>query len=113
MRCSYSMCGYHREGTGGKFGHLQCVSMPQIYNLGDPRPDIPPRVMASSAMGFKLGYSGFFRPHTKTNANKMCPWMIFMPCATFYVFLFSRSDHNTNPTDESLPNTPNLSPKAG
>ena len=45
----------------------------KIYK-GDPRPRIPSRVMASSAMGLKLGSSGFLpTTHTKTNAIQMHP----------------------------------------
>ena len=41
---------------------LSLVRYPQIYKR-DPRPGIPPRVMASSAMGLKLGHLGFCWPH--------------------------------------------------
>ena len=45
----------------------------QIYT-GDPRPRIPPHVMASSAMGLKLGVFGFLPiTHTKGNAKPMHP----------------------------------------
>ena len=50
---------------------LWIMENPQIYK-GDPRPRIPPCAMVLSAMWLKLGYSGFCRPHTETNANKMC-----------------------------------------
>ena len=39
------------------------MTQPQIYK-GDPRPRIPPRVMASSAMGTKLGGIRILRKHT-------------------------------------------------
>ena len=42
----------------------QGTPLSQIYK-GDPRPRIPPCVMASSAMGLKLGVFGFCRPHTQ------------------------------------------------
>ena len=63
-----------------------------VYNLGDPRPCIPPRVMASSAMWLKLGRSsGFCRPCTqKTNANTMRPWSMWC----FTRVLSSRSDRS-------------------
>ena len=42
--------------------------------MGDPRPPVSPCVMASSAMGFKLGVFGFLpTTHAKTNAKQMCP----------------------------------------
>ena len=40
--------------------------------MGDPRPRIPPRVMASSAMGLKFGVFGFLpTTHAKTNTKQM------------------------------------------
>ena len=66
---------------------LQCT--PQIYER-DPRPRIPPRVMVSSAMGFKLGVFGFLpTTHTKTNTS-----MIFAHRAVFQACLSSRSKCN-------------------
>ena len=44
---------------------------PQIYN-GDPRPPIPPHVMAWSAIGLKLGVFGFCRPHTQKQTQNKC-----------------------------------------
>ena len=48
--------------------------IPQITDIymGDPRPPISPCVMASSAMGLKLGVFGFLpTTHAKTNAIQM------------------------------------------
>ena len=60
---------------------------PQIYK-GDPRPRIPPCVMASSAMGLRLGVFGFLpTTHAKTNAKRMRPWSL--RCVVFQrVFIF-------------------------
>ena len=57
---------------------------------GDPRPRIPPHVMASSAIGPKLGVFGFLlTTHAKRNA-----FMIFVHHAVFYTCLSSCSDHS-------------------
>ena len=46
---------------------------PQIYK-GDPRPCIPPLVIALSAMGLKLAVFGFLpTTYIATNAQQMCP----------------------------------------
>ena len=48
-----------------------CVYASQIYK-GDPRPRIPSRVMALSAMGFKLGVFGFLpTTHAKTSTKQL------------------------------------------
>ena len=47
------------------------------YTRGDPRPCIPPRIMASPAMGLKLGVFGFLpTTQTKTNTKQMQPWFL-------------------------------------
>ena len=48
------------------FAEARVQGPPQMYT-GDPRPRIPPRVMALSAMGFKLGI------FAKRNAKLMHP----------------------------------------
>ena len=66
----------------------------QIYK-GDPSPLIPPRVMASSAMGHKLGVFGVFAAHTRGNKHKQNASMLFTCRAVFHACLSSRSDCNT------------------
>ena len=49
---------------------LKCVSVTDMYK-GDPRPCIPPCVMASSGMRLKLGVFGLLpTKHTKTNTTQ-------------------------------------------
>ena len=62
----------------------------QIYK-GEPRPGIPTRVMASSAMGVKLRVFRFFADHTHHNKNKRKTNVptIFAHCVAFQrVFIF-------------------------
>ena len=96
---------------------------PQIYK-GDPRPRIPPCVMASLAMGLKLGSFGILpTTHTKANTKLMCP---LSSCAVQYFMcvLSSRSDRSGCRWYMHLTNrgyfdygknlkTPNLSPMTG
>ena len=53
---------------------VKYVSVTDIYK-GAPRPRIPACVMASSAMGFKLGVFGLLSTkHAKSNTTPMHPW---------------------------------------
>ena len=54
----------------------------EVYT-GDPRPCISPRVMASSAMGLKLGVFGFFPDHTCKNKRNTNASTIFLRRAAF------------------------------
>ena len=47
--------------------------------------------MASSAIGFKLGYSGF-ADHTRGNTHKQNASTIFAPHAAYHACLFSHSE---------------------
>ena len=76
-------CSGQVRGNSGFWVALQVfkwymVFIFQYYLSGiltDPRPPIPPRVMASSAMELQLGVFGFLpTTHKETNANKMRPW---------------------------------------
>ena len=49
-----------------------------IYKV-DPRPCIPPRVVALSAIGLKLGYLGFSRPHTQKQTQNKCIHNLCVP----------------------------------
>ena len=96
--------------------HAEGGWYPQIYR-GDPRPCIPPCVMASSAMGLKLGPLGFC--HTRKNKHKTNVFKIFAPHAVFYAWLSSHSNHMTNLTNHGYFDygknlkTPNFSPMPG
>ena len=69
----------------------RCVANPYIYT-GDPRPPIPPRVMASSAMGLKLGVFGFLpTTHAKTHAKQMRPWSLHAVRHFTRVYLHTRT----------------------
>ena len=50
--------------------HVVSIIFSDGGKKGDPRPFIPPCVMASSAMGLKLGSLGFCQPHTQ---KQVCP----------------------------------------
>ena len=62
--------------------------LPQMYK-GDPRPRTPPCVMASSAMGLKLGVFEFLPIKRKTNVSTILP-----RCAVCDAFLSLRSHRN-------------------
>ena len=55
---------------------------------GDPRPCIPPRAMASSAMGSNWEYSGFCRPHTRKQMQTKCVHNLRMLWGISRVFIF-------------------------
>ena len=96
---------------------------PQIYK-GDPRLRIPPRVMASSATGLKLGVFGFLpTTQAKTNAKTMRPrslrTMQHFTRVSFSSSNCSRCRWHTQLTNHGYfdhrknPKTPNLSPMPG
>ena len=99
------------------------VFIPQIYR-GDPRPGIPPHVMASSAMGLKLLVFGLLSTtHAKTNVKQMHPRSL-RPVQHFNTHVSSHSDHSRCRGHSHLtnqiyfdyrknPNTPNLRPVPG
>ena len=65
----------------------------QVYK-GDPRPHIPPCVMASSALGLKLDVFRFLPiTHVKTNAKTMCLQSLHA-ALRFTQVLSSRSDRS-------------------
>ena len=71
------------------FGTFTSASTPQIYTR-DPRPLIPPRVMASSTMGLNLGVLGFFADHPCKNKCKTNAFIIFACWAAFlHLFVFT------------------------
>ena len=57
----------------------------QIYK-GDPRPRIPPRVMASSAIGLKLGVLGFLPTNTQKQMQNKWVHDLRAPCSVLRQF---------------------------
>ena len=99
------------------------VRKSQIYK-GDPRPDIPPRVMASSAMGLKLGVYQILptthtHTHTKANANKMHPRSLCAVQRFTRVYLHAQTTAHTHLMNHDYfdcrrnPKTPNLNSMPG
>ena len=104
---------------------LQCVSMPQIYNLGDPRPRYTTPCNGVVSHGAQIGVFGFF-PTTHKNKRKQNVSMddLHAPVRRFTFFYFHAQTTVTIRTQLTNycymnfdrgknPNTPNLSPKAG
>ena len=64
------------------------VDTQQIYK-GDPRPRIPPRVMASSAIGHKLGVFGFLPTTHAKQTQRKCFHNLNALCRALHVFIFT------------------------
>ena len=98
------------------------VAVPQIYK-GDPSPHIPPCVMASSAMGLKLGVFGFLlTTHAKTNTKQICSWSSRVMWHFTHIYLHSQTavDAGDYAPDKSWlfwlqenPEDPQFEPHAG
>ena len=106
--CQLSSCG-----CKGKLCRNRCI--PQIYK-GDPRPHIPSCEIASSAMGLKLGYSGFCWPHTQKHMQTKYVHDLRVLCGISCVFIFMLRPQYIRIWPNAVilivgnPHTPNLSP---